>query len=98
MQASKELWGKIFGTISTRDKFLAKRKELAQHEWKRLKVNNSLECRNCHNFKYMDFTRQGKRAEEAHSKNLKSGEKTCIDCHKGIAHRLPDMAGIEGWQ
>lgn len=23
---------------------------------------------------------------------------TCIDCHKGIAHQLPDMTGIEpGW-
>lgn len=98
MQASKEVWGKIFGTINTRDKFLDKRRELAQHEWDRLKANNSLECRNCHNFQYMDFTRQGKRAEEAHSTSLASGEKTCIDCHKGIAHHLPDMAGVEGWQ
>ena len=98
MQASKEVWGKIFGTINTRDKFLAKRRELAQHEWDRLKANDSLECRNCHNFQYMDFTRQGKRAEEAHSTSLANGKKTCIDCHKGIAHRLPDMAGVEGWQ
>ena len=98
MQASKEVWGKIFKTISTREKFLGKRRELAQHEWDRLKANDSLECRNCHGFQYMDFTRQGKRAEEAHSRELASGEKTCIDCHKGIAHELPDMAGVEGWQ
>ncbi|MEH6814854.1 MAG: NapC/NirT family cytochrome c, partial [Motiliproteus sp.] len=26
-----------------------------------------------------------------------TGEKTCIDCHKGIAHQLPDMKGVEGW-
>lgn len=97
MQASKEVWGKIFGTINTREKFLEKRKELAQREWHRLKTNNSLECRNCHDFNYMDFTRQSPRAEEAHSTMLASGEKTCIDCHKGIAHHLPDMAGIEGW-
>src|SRR4029078_814880 len=32
MQASKEVWGKIFGTISTREKFLEKRIELARHE------------------------------------------------------------------
>jgi hypothetical protein len=25
------------------------------------------------------------------------GEKTCIDCHKGIAHQLPDMRGVPGW-
>ncbi len=98
MQASKEVWGKIFGTINTREKFLEKRLELASHQWDRLKANDSLECRNCHEFHYMDFTRQSVRAEEAHSKGLLKGEKTCIDCHKGIAHELPDMAGIEGWQ
>ncbi len=97
MQASKEVWGKIFGTINTREKFLDKRLELAQHECARLKANDSLECRNCHNFDYMDFTRQSKRAAERHSTSLASGEKTCIDCHKGIAHELPDMAGVEGW-
>jgi cytochrome c-type protein NapC len=97
MQASKEVWGWIFGTISTREKFLAKRKELAGREWERMKANDSLECRNCHEFQAMDFTRQSKRGAEAHSTALAAkvseGGKTCIDCHKGIAHRLPDMAG-----
>ena len=96
-QATKEVWGKIFGTISTREKFLEKRLELAKHEWTRLKANDSLECRNCHDFEYMDFTRQGKRADKAHSTQLANGEKTCIDCHKGIAHKLPDMAGVENY-
>ncbi len=95
MQASKEVWGKIFGTINTREKFEAHRLQLAQNEWKRLKANNSLECRNCHLFESMDFTRQSKRAVDAHSTFLASGEKTCIDCHKGIAHQLPDMAGVK---
>ncbi|KIF81592.1 cytochrome c3 family protein [Noviherbaspirillum autotrophicum] len=93
MQASKEVWGKIFGTIDTREKFEEKRLELATHEWNRLKANNSLECRNCHLFESMDFTKQSKRAVDAHSTQLASGEKTCIDCHKGIAHHLPDMGG-----
>lgn len=97
MQASKEVWGKVFGTIDTREKFLDKRLELAQHEWTRLKANDSLECRNCHDFEYMDFTRQSQRAATQHSTALASGEKTCIDCHKGIAHELPDMSGVEGW-
>ena len=78
----------------TREKFLAKRLELAQHEWGRLKANDSLECRNCHDFDYMDFTRQSPRAVEAHERFLVTGEKTCIDCHKGIAHSLPDLAGL----
>ncbi|GAA5317632.1 MAG: cytochrome c3 family protein [Candidatus Pelagadaptatus aseana] len=97
MAASKEVWGKIFGTINTREKFLENRRRLAEHEWSRLKANNSRECRNCHEFDYMDFTRQSKRASEMHSTALASGEKTCIDCHKGIAHELPDMSGVEGW-
>jgi cytochrome c-type protein NapC len=97
MQASKEVWGSVFGTIDTREKFLAMRLDLAKHEWARLKANDSLECRNCHEFDYMDFTRQSPRAEDAHASVLASGEKTCIDCHKGIAHKLPDMANVEGW-
>jgi cytochrome c-type protein NapC len=97
MQASKEVWGKIFGTINTREKFLNKRLHLAQNEWTRLKANNSLECRNCHDLEFMDYTRQSKRAQAAHSTHLESGEKTCIDCHKGIAHELPDTAGVEGF-
>ena len=91
MQASKEVWGKLFGTIDTREKFLDKRLKLAQLEWARLKANNSLECRNCHNLNSMDFTRQSARAVQAHAADLASGAKTCIDCHKGIAHSLPDM-------
>jgi cytochrome c-type protein NapC len=96
MEASKEVWGKIFGTISTREKFLAKRLELAQHEWDRLKANDSLEYRNCHEFESMDFTTQSKRAVRQHERFLTSREKTCIDCHKGIAHQLPAMAGAGG--
>ena len=98
MQASKEVWGWLFGTINTREEFLAKRRELAEREWVRLHANDSLECRNCHGFDYMDFTRQSPRAADAHGRFLASGEKTCIDCHKGIAHELPDMSGVPGWQ
>ena len=94
MQASKEVWGKIFGTINTREKFPDKRLELAQHEWARLKANDSLECRNCHSFESMDFTRQSRRAAEVHERWLTNGERTCIDCHKGIAHQLPNMEGV----
>jgi cytochrome c-type protein NapC len=95
MQASKEVWGKIFGTIDSREKFEAHRLQLASNEWRRLKANNSLECRNCHQFESMDFTRQSRRATEAHSTYLASGDKTCIDCHKGIAHQLPDMSDVK---
>jgi cytochrome c-type protein NapC len=92
MQASKEVWGKIVGTIDTRAKFLDRRLAMAEHEWTRLKANDSLECRNCHRFNSMDLTRQGARAATVHERWLFTGERTCIDCHKGIAHRLPSMS------
>lgn len=99
MQASKEVWGHIFGTIDTRRKFLDHRLKLAKHEWSRLKANDSLECRNCHSSVAMDFTKQTQRAAEIHQRYLVSGEATCIDCHKGIAHELPNMEGVEpGWR
>jgi cytochrome c-type protein NapC len=95
MAASKEVWGKIFGTIDTPEKFEEHRLQLANNEWRRFKANDSLECRNCHQYVAMDFTKQSKRAVDAHSTTLARGEKTCIDCHKGIAHRLPDMANVK---
>ncbi|MHB2169345.1 NapC/NirT family cytochrome c [Alsobacter sp. R-9] len=98
MQASKEVWGHIFGSIDTRDKFVALRRTLAEHEWARMKANDSLECRNCHSAAAMDVSKQNPRAATAHERFLFSGEKTCIDCHKGIAHRLPNMQGVPGWQ
>jgi cytochrome c-type protein NapC len=96
MQASKEVWGHIFGTIDTRDEFVGLRRTLAEHEWERMKANDSLECRNCHGAQSMDITRQGTRAAAAHERFLFTGERTCIDCHKGIAHLLTDMTGVPG--
>jgi cytochrome c-type protein NapC len=99
MQASKEVWGHLFGSIDTRRKFLDMRLELAKREWARLKANDSLECRNCHSSVAMDFTRQTERAAEIHNRYLVSGEGTCIDCHMGIAHELPNMEGVDpGWK
>ena len=97
VQASKELWGMLTGKVDTREKFESHRREMAEREWKRMKDTDSRECRNCHNFEYMDFSLQGKRGAQMHSTSLASGESTCIDCHKGIAHQLPDMKGVEGF-
>jgi cytochrome c-type protein NapC len=44
-----------------------------------------------------NFTKQTQRAAEMHRRYLVSGEATCIDCDKGIAHELPE--GMEpGWR
>ncbi len=90
IQASNELWHHMLGTIDTREKFLAKRDRLAQNEWRRMKANDSQECRNCHNWSYFDFSIQSPRAMQHHLEARDKGE-TCIDCHKGIVHRLPSI-------
>ncbi len=90
IQASKELWHHLLGSVDTPEKFDAKRLQLAQNEWARMKKTDSRECRNCHNFEYFDYSVQGRRSNKAHQEGLAEG-KTCIDCHKGIAHSLPPI-------
>ena len=90
VRASNELWHWAFGTVDSPEKFNAKRRVLAQHEWDRMKANDSRECRNCHHYDYMDYSEQGRRAVAQHTKGFADG-KTCIDCHKGVAHALPPM-------
>ena len=70
IQASREVWGKLTGTIDTRDKFLAKRQQLAEHEQARMKANDSQECRNCHNYEYFDYMEQNRRSATMHQKGL----------------------------
>lgn len=88
IRASKELFHWAAGTIDTRDKFEAKRPELAARVWAAMKASDSQECRNCHNFSAMDIKGQGRFAGRLHEQARAAGQ-TCIDCHKGIAHRLP---------
>ncbi|GBG04005.1 cytochrome c-type protein [Azospira sp. I13] len=88
IQASQEVWGKLTGTIDTKEKFEAKRLELATHEWERMKSSDSRECRNCHSFDGMNTDKQKPRAKKMHELAQKDN-KTCIDCHKGIAHNKP---------
>ena len=93
IKASKELYAKALGLIDTPQKFEAHRLQMAQNEWARMKANNSQECRNCHNFDSMDLSVQKTVASKMHAQAMDAG-KTCIDCHKGIAHKLPDMSGV----
>ncbi len=87
-KASFEVWGKLTGVIDTKEKFEAERMTLATHEWQRMKDSNSRECRNCHSFEAMSPELQKQTPYKKHMKAQEEG-KTCIDCHKGIAHHLP---------
>jgi cytochrome c-type protein NapC len=94
IQASNEIFHWILGTINSPEKFEEKRLTLAKSVWKSMKNTDSRECRNCHTNEGMSMTQQRPRAAKQHVNMVKEGL-TCIDCHKGIAHRaihkkLPD--------
>ncbi|WP_158047392.1 NapC/NirT family cytochrome c [Skermanella pratensis] len=95
LAATNEIYHWLAGSIDTREKFEAKRHELARHEWDRMRASDSRECRNCHSFEAMDPHRQSAKAAKAMGEaamgNAAKTAKTCIDCHKGIAHSFPDV-------
>jgi len=89
IQASGEVYHWLAGTIDTPEKFAARRPQLAQRVWDTMKRTDSRECRNCHEFNSMDLGGQARFAARIHRDGISEG-KTCIDCHKGIAHQLPE--------
>lgn len=91
IRATNELYYHLLGSVSTPEKFDSRRLQLATNEWARMKSTDSRECRNCHNFDSMDYASQEPRASKTHQEALTAG-KTCIDCHRGIAHKLPPNA------
>jgi cytochrome c-type protein NapC len=89
MGAVHDLWGHyISKSISTKEKFEAKRYELAKRVWVYMKSNDSRECRSCHNAESMIAEIQSKKAQARHAKGVRENL-TCIDCHFAIAHNEP---------
>lgn len=88
IQASGEIWAKLTGKIATKEKFEAERWLMANRVWATMEATDSRECRNCHSYDAMNYKEQGRRASEKMQEGLAEG-KTCIACHKGIAHKKP---------
>ncbi len=86
VMAARDVVGKITGVVDTPEKFEAHRLSMAKRVWERMKETDSKECRNCHNFMTMDTEKQKDRSVVKHEGAIEDG-KTCIDCHKGIAHK-----------
>ena len=83
---------KVVGTIDTPEKFEHKRIELAERVWASMKESNSRECRNCHSFDTIGLYKQRPASAAAMAPVAAARGVTCIDCHKGIAHKMPDLA------
>jgi cytochrome c-type protein NapC len=84
-----EVVAHIRGTIDTPQKFEAKREELAERVWARMRANDSAGCRSCHDVDAMSPDEQALRAVREHEAGVEAGE-TCIDFHQGVAHKLPE--------
>jgi cytochrome c-type protein NapC len=89
IRATNELYHKLAGTIDSPEKFEARRLAMAERVWASMKATDSRECRNCHSYEAMDFHKQSRRGAQKMQEGIEEG-KTCIDCHKGIAHKLPE--------
>ena len=88
IRAAKDVWHEILGTIDDEEKFEKHRWQMANAVWKRMKATDSRECQSCHTIAAMDLKEQDRSARKKH-KNAETRGKTCIDCHTGVAHRLP---------
>ncbi|CAA6604085.1 putative tetraheme cytochrome-c type [Rhodospirillaceae bacterium LM-1] len=86
--AVNDIIAEIKGTIDTPEKFYAKRAELADRVWVYMIKSDSRECRNCHTYDSMDVMKQSNAAKLRHPQAALEG-KTCVQCHKGVAHKLP---------
>lgn len=93
IRAAKDLWAELSGTIDTPEKFERERLRLAKSVYAFMKETDSHECRSCHGFEAMDFEHQDPQAAKK-MKLASTDGGTCIDCHKGIAHKLPDMTVV----
>ncbi|HEY3982599.1 NapC/NirT family cytochrome c [Cedecea sp.] len=93
VMALKDVWGEATGKIDTPEKYESHKLAMAQSVWETLKKSDSATCRSCHSFEAMDVLAQRTEARQQHPVAIKNGE-TCIDCHKGVAHILPDMSEL----
>ena len=89
LMAAKDVYHEVMGTVDTPEKFEQHRWDMATRVWAKMKASDSRECRTCHDFSNMDLSAQGRSARNKHARAPMRG-KTCIDCHKGIAHIYPD--------
>jgi nitrate/TMAO reductase-like tetraheme cytochrome c subunit len=85
---TKDVIGEMTGVIGTEDKFKKERSRMAKEVWAEYKESNSANCRTCHTFSPEVIAKQKEMAQPMHQMVL-SGQGTCIDCHKGIAHQAP---------
>ena len=89
--ALKDVWYTfVDNKLPDQEAYEAHRLELAKHVWEDMKNNDSMTCRSCHSMEAMAISEQSDAAQKMH-KLAQETNQTCIDCHKGIVHFMPEM-------
>ena len=94
IRASKDVWHEMLGTIDTPEKFEAHRWRMASAVWAMLEDTDSATCRSCHSWQAMNLEEQDRIGRRRHRSAMDEG-KTCIECHKGLVHKLPKAPAAE---
>lgn len=91
---SADIIPELMGKLDTAEKYEAARMEMAEAVWAEFRANDSEYCRHCHAIEAMALEAQSvmarRRHESAEERNM-----TCIDCHGGIVHALPQAPASE---
>ena len=77
------------GVIATAELYEKERWRLANAVWDEMKANDSANCRHCHVITADTVAKQKSAAQKMHKMVLEK-KGTCIDCHKGVAHKEPE--------
>ena len=83
---SADIIPELTGKLDTPEKWEEHRREMAEKVWADFRENDSRYCRSCHIDTAMK--NNSPMAERMHAMARDKG-KTCIDCHKGLVHKLP---------
>ncbi|QIW15457.1 nitrate reductase [Pasteurellaceae bacterium RH1A] len=91
VMALKDVWHTVVtNKLPDQEAYETHRLEMAQRVWEDMKANNSATCRSCHSFEAMVLSEQKEAAQKMHQLAQETNQ-TCIDCHKGIAHFMPEI-------
>jgi len=92
IDALRHVYGHLLGTLETAEKYEDARLRMAERVWGNMKAHDSRECRSCHKQDSIVFEQFASHSDAMRmSEGLEEGD-TCIDCHKGMVHTMPDRS------
>jgi len=92
IDALRHVYGHLLGTLSTAEKYEDARLRMAERVWDDMKAHDSRECRSCHKQEAFVFEKFNNHSDAKRmAEGLEEG-RTCIDCHKGLVHTMPDIS------